>query len=94
MPDDLVLQIFRGIDAEAIAIRTSHTRRLFATIHHLPAITRNVDVREGSVVRAVIESFETLLFDNSELIRVVGPAPMGDGFIEGIIETRHQRKAM
>ncbi len=76
LPDDLTLQILGSIDAKTVAIRTSRTRRL-AISHHMPSVTRDLDMRDISVVRAVIDSFETLFFAENDLMRVVGPSPDG-----------------
>jgi hypothetical protein len=92
--DDLLLQILLAVDAKAIAIRTRQARSLLATTHQLPTVTRNLDVRDASIVRVVVDSFTTLLSDNDEFIRVIGPAPMGDEFLESIVESKLLRKAM
>jgi hypothetical protein len=95
VPDDLMPRILHSIDdAKAIAIKTHRTRRLLAVSAHLPAVTYNFDLRNISVIRATIASFDILLFGKSGLMRVVGPAPMGGDSLEIVVEVRRLRKAM
>jgi hypothetical protein len=94
VPDHLRLQILGSLDAKAAAIKTTRTQRLLGISHRLPAVARNLDMRHVSVVRAVIGSLEGLLFDEDDLVRVVGPAPMGGDFLEFVIEEEPLRRAM
>ena len=44
---------------------------------------------------AIVEAFRTLLFDrDNDIIRAIGPAPMGGEFVEIVIEEGPLRKAM
>jgi signal transduction histidine kinase len=44
--------------------------------------------------RAIIDSFDTLLSTENDVVRVVGPAPMGGEFIEIILDETPLRQAM
>ena len=54
-----------------------------------------LDVRNVSAYRAVVDAFQTLLFGkNSDMVRAVGPAPRGGEFVEIVVEKGPLREAM
>ena len=52
-------------------------------------------MRDLSMLRAIVEAFETLfLCNDDDIMRVVGPAPMGGDFVEIVLEEGPLRQAM
>jgi hypothetical protein len=58
-----------------------------------PEINHDIDMRDMSWHRAIIEAFQTLLGANTDVMRVVGPAPMGE-FVEIVANEAPLRSAM
>jgi signal transduction histidine kinase len=59
-----------------------------------PSVDHDIDLREVSWHRAIIDAFTTLLSNDDEVIRVLGHAPRGGEFVEIIMEERPVRAAM
>jgi hypothetical protein len=96
VPESLAKQILQSIGARAVAMKMGNQRRLLAA-SELPArIENDIDMRDVSSWRAIMDAFEVLFFDQTnDVIRVVGPAPMAEGqFIEIILDEAPLRKAM
>jgi signal transduction histidine kinase len=68
-------------------------RRLLAASDMPPEINHDIDMRDMSWHRAIIEAFQTLLGANTDVMRVVGPAPMGE-FVEIVANEAPLRSAM
>jgi signal transduction histidine kinase len=95
VPESLARQILDGIGARAVAMKIGQQRRLLATTELPAEITQDVDVRKVSAPRAIYEAFETLLVrKDTDIIRAVGPAPMGGEFVEIVLEQGPLRSAM
>jgi signal transduction histidine kinase len=96
VPDSLARQILDSIGARAVAMKMGHQRRLLAANSNPPGpVSEDVDVRNISIVDAIVEAFKTqFFFRDNELIRAMGPAPMGGEFVEIVIEAGPLRKAM
>jgi signal transduction histidine kinase len=58
-----------------------------------PEINHDIDMRDMSWHRAIIEAFQTLLGAHTDVMRVVGPAPMGE-FVEIVANEAPLRSAM
>jgi signal transduction histidine kinase len=93
VPDTVARQILHSIGARAVALKMGHERRLLAASDVPPAINQDIDMRNMSWHRAIIEAFETLFGGETDVMRVVGPAPMGE-FVEIVIDEAPLRKAM
>jgi hypothetical protein len=95
VPDSLAKQILKSIGAHAVAMKMGNQRRLLAA-SDLPArIEYDIDMRNVSWWSAIEDAFEVLLFDQpDDVIRVLGPAPMGGEFLEIILDEAPLRKAM
>ena len=95
VPESLAKQILKSIGAHAVAMKMGNQRRLLAA-SDLPAkIEYEIDMRHVSWWTAINEAFEVLLFDEpDDVIRVVGPAPMGGEFLEIILDEAPLHKAM
>ncbi len=69
-------------------------RRLLAVSDMPPEINRDIDMRAMSWHRAIIDAFGTLLCAERDVMRVVGPAPMGGDFVEIVMDEAPLRQAM
>ncbi len=94
VPDTVARQILESIGARAVAIKMGQQRRLLAASDMPPAINHDIDMRNMSWHRAIIDAFDTLLCADSDVMRVVGPAPMGGEFVEIVLDEAPLRKAM
>jgi signal transduction histidine kinase len=94
VPETLARQILDGIGAKAVALKMGHTRRLLAVSDAVPPVEYEYDMREMEPVRAIFNAFRTLFSRDNDLIRVVGPAPMGGEFVEIVLEEKPLRAAM
>jgi signal transduction histidine kinase len=94
VPDTVARQILDSIGARAVALKMGQQRRLLAVSDMPPAINQDIDIRNMSWHRAIIEAFETLFGGETDVMRVVGPAPMGGEFVEIVINEAPLRKAM
>ena len=51
-------------------------------------------MRDVRWYRAIIDAFDTLFCKDDEVMRVVGPAPMGGEFVEIVLDEKPLRTAM
>jgi len=91
--DTVARQILESIRARAVAVKMGQQRRLLAASEVPPTISHVVDMRDMPWHRAIIDAFETLICVDSDVMRVVGPAPMGE-FVEIVLDEAPLRKAM
>jgi hypothetical protein len=96
VPESLAKQILQSIGARAVAMKMGNQRRLLAASDLPSKIESDIDMRDVSPWRAIMDAFEVLFHDQTDdVIRVVGPAPMAEGqFIEIILDEAPLRKAM
>jgi signal transduction histidine kinase len=94
VPDTLTKQILDSIGARAVAIKMGQQRRLLAVSDIPPAVDHEIDMRNVSWYRAIIDAFDTLLSTDNQVMRVVGPAPMGGEFVEIVVDEAPLRRAM
>ena len=96
VPESLAKQILKSIGARAVAMKMGNQRRLLAANNVPSQIEQDIDMRNVSWWRAMIDAFDTLLFcQPDDVMRLVGPAPMAEGqFIEIILDEAPLRKAM
>lgn len=93
--DELAQQILGSIGARALAMKRGQQRRLLATTELPSEVLQEVDTRDMRPLRAIVEAFRTLLVANdTDLLRAVGPAPMGGQFVEIVIPEGPLRSAM
>ena len=69
-------------------------RRLLAVSDMPPTIHHDIDMRDVSWFRAIVDAFDTLLSNDNDVMRVVGPAPMGGDFLEIVLDETPLRQAM
>ena len=95
VPESLAKQILQSIGARMVAMKMGDQRRLLAASEVPSKIAHDIDMRNVSWWRAMIGAFDVLLFDQpDDVIRVVGPAPMGGDFLEIVLDEAPLRKAM
>src|SRR5215510_9172250 len=95
VPESLTRQILDSVGAKAVAMKKGEQRRLLA-ISEIPSVLhQDVDVRNVSGYRAIVEAFQSMLgCEDTDLIRAVGPAPMGGEFVEIVVPMGPLRHAM
>ncbi|RAI44794.1 histidine kinase [Rhodoplanes roseus] len=95
VPESLSRQILDSIGARAVAMKMGRERRLLATTELPAAVSQEVDVRAVDAPTAIVDAFKTLLTGHdTDLIRAVGPAPMGGEFVEIVLEAGPLKQAM
>lgn len=95
VPEPLARQILESIGAKAVAMKMGTQRRLLAVSEMPSSIHHDVDMRNMSSITATYEAIESLFFcKDSDIIRAVGPAPMGGDFLEIVLEEGPLRQAM
>jgi hypothetical protein len=95
VPDDLARQILDAVGAKAVAMKIGQQRRLLAISGTTETVHQDVDVRETSPMRAIMEAFETMFWcHENDLMRAVGPAPMGGEFVEIVLPVGPLKQAM
>ena len=95
VPESLAKEILKSIGARTVAMKMGDQRRLLAASNPPSKIEQDIDMRNMSWLRATTDAFEVLLFDQADdVIRVVGPAPMGGEFLEIILDEAPLRGAM
>jgi signal transduction histidine kinase len=94
IPDSLVKQILDSIGARAVAMKTGQQRRLLAISDMPTAIDQDIDMRSMSWHLSIFDAFDTMLSTENDVMRVVGPAPMGGEFVEIVMDEAPLRRAM
>jgi signal transduction histidine kinase len=95
VPDALVRRVLDSIGARAVALKMGNQRHLLALSESPPMIHQDVDVRSISALAAITGAFETIFMSrDSDVMRAVGPAPMGGDFVEIVLEMGPLRQAM
>ena len=92
--DSLAKQILDSIDARAVAMKMGMRRRMLAVGDAPPPITDDYDMRNVYNFDAIVDAFKTMLDTRNNVMRVVGPAPMGGDYIEIVMDEQPLRKAM
>src|SRR5262245_7702935 len=88
-------QILDSIGARAVAMKMGQRRRLLASADDMPPmIDQDIDMRDLPWHQAIIDSFETMFSTDNDVMRVVGPAPMGGEFIEIVLDEKPLRDKM
>jgi signal transduction histidine kinase len=92
--DELGKQILDSIGARAVAMKMGTRRRMLAIDDMPPAVAATYDMRNVYAIDAIIDAFATMLNNKIDVMRVVGPAPMGGEYIELVMDELPLRKAM
>jgi signal transduction histidine kinase len=94
VPESLARQILSSVGARAVAMKMGTQRRLLAVSDMPPEVHHEIDMRDMPWHRAIVDAFETLLCGDDDVMRLVGPAPMGGDFLEIVMNERPLRQAM
>jgi signal transduction histidine kinase len=94
VPESLARQILQSVGARAVAMKMGTQRRLLAVSQMPPTVDQDIDMRNVSWFHAIVDAFDTLLSDDQDVMRVVGPAPMGGDFLEIVLDEAPLRQAM
>ena len=94
VPKACAKQILDSIGARAVAMKMGTSRRLLAVGDAPPPVTHDFDMREVYTFDSIVDAFMTMLGTKNDVMRVVGPAPMGGDFIELVMDEPPLRKAM
>ena len=94
IPDVVAHMILDSIGARAVAMKTGQQRRLLASADMPLSVSQDIDMRNMSWHLSIWEAFETMLSTDDDVMRVVGPAPMGGEFIEIVLDEMPLRHAM
>jgi signal transduction histidine kinase len=94
VPESLARQILGSVGARAVAMKMGTQRRLLAVSEMPPMIHHDIDMRNVPWHRAILDAFDTLLSNDKDVMRVVGPAPMGGDFLEIVLDEAPLRQAM
>jgi signal transduction histidine kinase len=94
VPESLARQILGSVGARAVAMKMGSQRRLLAVSEMPPMIHHDIDMRDVPWHSAILDAFDTLLSNDKDVMRVVGPAPMGGDFLEIVLDEVPLRQAM
>jgi signal transduction histidine kinase len=94
VPESLARQILGSVGARAVAMKMGSQRRLLAVSEMPPMIHHDIDMRNVPWHRAILDAFDTLWSNDKDVMRVVGPAPMGGDFLEIVLDEAPLRQAM
>ncbi len=93
--DALVRRVLDSIGAKAVALKMGNQRHLLALSENPPMVHEEVDMRDISTWTSFMGAFETIFMSrDSDVLRAVGPAPMGGDFVEIVIAMGPLRQAM
>src|SRR4051794_10906838 len=95
VPESLAKQILDSIGARTVAMKMGDQRRMLASANMPTRIDHDFDMRSVPWWRAIADAFDTLLFcQPGDIMRVMGPAPMGGEFVEIVIDEAPLLQAM
>ncbi len=94
VPDSLAKQILDSIGAHAVAMKMGSRRLLLAVGDKTPTVANTFDMRNVRTYDAIVNAFAMMLDTRNDVMRVVGPAPMGGQYIELVMDEAPLRKAM
>jgi signal transduction histidine kinase len=94
VPDSLAKQILDSIGAHAVAMKMGSRRLLLAVGDKTPTVANTFDMRNVRTYDAIVDAFAMMLDTRNDVMRVVGPAPMGGQYIELVMDEAPLRKAM
>jgi signal transduction histidine kinase len=95
VPDNLSKQILDSIEAHTLALKMGQQRRLLASTEQPNQVFQEVDIRSMMALHDIMDAFETLFVArDTDVLRAIGPAPMGGQFVEIVIDEGPLRAAM
>jgi len=95
VPDPLAKRILNSIGARAVAMKMGDTHYMLQPSDvTLPPIADVFDMRSVNQLTAVVDAFKMMLSNKKDVMRVVGPAPMGGEYIDLVMDEQPLRVAM
>jgi len=94
VPESLAKQILDSVGARAVAMKMGAQRRLLAVGDTPPPITHDFDMRNEYTFDSIVNAFMMMFDTRKDVMRVVGPAPMGGDYIEIIMDEPPLRRAL
>jgi signal transduction histidine kinase len=95
VPDPLAKRILASIGARAVAMKMGATHYMLQPSDvTLPPIANVFDMRHVGTFSAVVNAFRIMLYGKHEVMRVLGPAPMGGEYIDLVMDEEPLRAAM
>ena len=82
LPKELAKKILDSVGAATIALKTHDTHRLLAVAEMPPSVNNSYDLRDPSMLQGVEGAVRALFAPKGAFLRVIGPAPMDDAFLE------------
>ncbi len=92
--DPLAKKILDSIGARAVAMKMGNSRRMLAIDDMPPPVAATFDMRDVTLFDSIVDAFSMMLNTKKDVMRVVGPAPMGGEYIELVMDEPPLRKAM
>src|SRR6202167_636966 len=92
--DGLAKQILDSIGARAVAMKMGKQRRLLVVGDMPPPINHDFDMRNFMTFDSITDAFMLMFDARKNVMRVVGPAPMGGDYIEIVMDEPPLRKAL
>jgi signal transduction histidine kinase len=96
IPPELQQQILKSIGARMLAMRIEHRRLVLASGTEIKdQIRQDIDTRDMSMAHSIVGALDTLLLSkDSDIMRVIGPAPTGGDFLEVVLDEGPLRRAL
>src|SRR5579871_2687219 len=95
VPDWLQMRILDSIGARMLAMKVEQKRRVLVSMEIKQQIRQDVDLRDTSMVGSIIGAFDTLLFaKDTDIMRVVGAAPLNGDFLEIVLNMGPLRQSL
>jgi signal transduction histidine kinase len=95
VPESLRRQLLDSVGAKSVVMKVGQTRRLLAVSENPDVLHQDVDMRHLTPYGAIIGAFETMFVrGDDDLMRAVGPAPMGGDSLEIVLEEGPLRQAL
>jgi signal transduction histidine kinase len=94
LPKGLASKILDSVGAKTIALKTQDTHRLLAVAQMPPVVNDSYDLRDPSMIEGVEGAFRALFAEPGSVLKVIGPAPMDDAFLEITLDETPLTEAM
>jgi signal transduction histidine kinase len=94
LPKELAGKILDSVGAKTIALKTRDTHRLLAVAEMPPVVNDSYDLRDPSMMEGIGGAFRALFAEKGDVLKVIGPAPMDDAFLEITLDETPLTEAM
>jgi signal transduction histidine kinase len=94
LPKELARKILDSVGAKTIAIKMRDTHRLLAVAEMPPVVNDTYDLRDPSMAEGISGAFRALFAPSGSILRVIGPAPMDDAFMDITLDETPLTEAM